>query len=81
MRGSKHPKAVLDESDVSQVLQMLRGGMIHREIAECFGVTQSAIDLIAMGRTWNHFTKIKQSDCITQGGCHVKSQESGVNYT
>lgn len=51
-RGEKHGMSKLTNSDVVQIKSMITEGRAHKEIAHHFGVTRSAIYLIATGQRW-----------------------------
>jgi hypothetical protein len=50
--GSRNPRAVLTESDIPQVFDLLKQGKTHKQIGEIYGVTKGAIQAIASGRRW-----------------------------
>lgn len=52
--GSRHPMAVLKESDVLKIRELYSRGMRIKEIAEIYGVHRSSISLIVNRRTWLH---------------------------
>jgi HNH endonuclease len=52
--GSKNPSAKLTEDDVRIIRSELAEGMMQRTLAERFGVTPSAVSLIARGKKWGH---------------------------
>lgn len=54
LRGEKHCHAKLTEDQVREAVAMVQRGLTHREVAEHFGVTKSAITLIVMGKNWKH---------------------------
>jgi len=60
LRGRKHPRAKLTESDVRTIHQRLADGYTQNEIAESLGVTQAQISHISRGHQWSHL-KEKQS--------------------
>jgi len=53
-RGERHPLAKLTEADVIKIRRRLAAGEFQREIAADFGVSRSAVSVIATGRTWSH---------------------------
>jgi hypothetical protein len=53
-RGSNHPKAKLDEAQVSCIKALLRKGKKLREVAALYGVSIHAIAHIKNGESWNH---------------------------
>ena len=53
LRGDKHPNTKLSEVEMVMVKQLLADGMLHREIAELFGVSRTHISNINSGhRRW-----------------------------
>ena len=50
-RGSRHPKARLDESLVARVRADVRS---HRRIAKDYGIGKSTVGMIKAGATWIH---------------------------
>lgn len=55
LTGERHGSAKLTESDVRRIKAML-GKRSQREIAEDFGVSQSLISYVNLGRLWGHVT-------------------------
>lgn len=53
-KGSRNGYARLSEGDIPHIRSLLRGGMSQREVARRYGVSQSAIYSINVGRTWSH---------------------------
>lgn len=53
-RGEKCHKAILDESQILEVRQLLNAGVIQKDIAQQFGVSRSTIGEIKRGATWKH---------------------------
>lgn len=54
--GSHHGMAKLSESQVIEILALLkRGGLRHQDIASLYGVSRSSIGHIANGTRWKHF--------------------------
>lgn len=53
-RGISHYSRKLDDNKVHQIREMIKNGLIAREIAPMFGVTKSVIDHIRTGITWRH---------------------------
>jgi hypothetical protein len=50
-RGSRHPKARLDEALVARVRADVRS---HRRIAKDYGIGKSTVGMIKAGATWTH---------------------------
>jgi hypothetical protein len=55
--GSKHYAAKLTEADIVEIYHLGRMGMLHREIAEQFGVSRSRIGTILSGKDWTRLYK------------------------
>lgn len=55
-RGERCRKAVLTESAVRRIQQLLKSGASRREIAAEYGVTRETIGNVANGKTWRHVT-------------------------
>lgn len=53
-RGSKHPGAQLNESQVVEIKKMLLGGETTVRIATLFNVRREVISKIKHGRRWTH---------------------------
>lgn len=53
-KGSLHPMAKLNESDVVKVRQMYYGGENIKNISTYFSVHRETISAIISGRTWGH---------------------------
>lgn len=54
VRGSKHPKTNLTESDVIAMRAARKAGAMVKALAEQYGVTQKAASHICRGVTWKH---------------------------
>jgi hypothetical protein len=52
--GSKNGRAKLTEADIPKIRRMLASGMTQTAIAKKFGVDQTQISLIALGKSWRH---------------------------
>lgn len=55
-KGERNGNSKLGDKQVLEVLELLRSGMTQQEIADHFGVSDSAISFIATGSTWKHLT-------------------------
>jgi hypothetical protein len=56
--GERHGLSKLTESQVVEIIAMLKGGKLNRrEIGEMFGVSRWAVSQIACGRTWKHLPR------------------------
>lgn len=55
-RGSANGAASLDEDDVRRICAMLDEGVPQHRIGKMMGVSQNAISLISLGKTWSHLT-------------------------
>lgn len=56
LRGKNHPKRKLSDTDVLNIIEMLRERMTTREIAKIYGVGHMAISNINTGTTWSNIT-------------------------
>lgn len=54
--GEKNPKAKLTENAVKMIRQKLKEGFSHKQLANEFGVTRTAISHILKGKIWRHVT-------------------------
>lgn len=52
--GSKSANAKLKEDDIRKIRVMSAQGQTQKQISEAFGVTESNIGYILMGKTWAH---------------------------
>ena len=52
--GTKNNQAKLDDSKVFTILNLVACGMLHREAADIFGVTQTMVSRISRGESWQH---------------------------
>jgi hypothetical protein len=53
-RGSRHPDAALNETQVAQIRSELQRGCSYANLADRYGVSKGAIAFIARNRTWKH---------------------------
>ena len=53
-RGERNSQSKLDPAQVSEIRRMLEAGVKQRVVAIKFGVSQSAISLINIGKNWAH---------------------------
>lgn len=51
-KGASHPNAKLTENDVWEIRRMLSHGLMHKTIAQKFGLRRQSIGDIANGRNW-----------------------------
>jgi len=63
-RGSKHGNAKLREHDIPVIRVMLAEGLSQWEVARAFGVKQSIISDIKLGKSWTHVPEHK----LEEGG-------------
>ena len=52
--GSKHAQAKLKEADIPEIRKLLNLGISQRLIASKYGVSQSLISRIKLGKNWQH---------------------------
>lgn len=53
-RGSAVPSSKLTESQVLEIRRLASKGVLHRELAEQFGVSRSTIGMIVQRKRWDH---------------------------
>lgn len=53
-QGSNHGIAKLTEADIPEIFRLRKDGLLHREIADKFGVTRSRISTILARKEWDH---------------------------
>lgn len=58
-RGSKNSQAILNERDVLRIKMALKTGLRGRELAKIYGVAETTISMIKVGRHWTHI-KLKE---------------------
>ena len=56
--GEENANATLSEEDVKSIANLIVGGMNNREIADIYGVTDSAISLIRIKKNWTHLKEV-----------------------
>lgn len=58
MKGSKNPRAILDEQKVVEILN-LEPDNTAQSIANLLGVSRASVSAVLSGQNWSHFTGIK----------------------
>ena len=53
-RGSRMGTAKLSDDEIRSIRNCVKAGQKQRDVAKRFGVSQSSVSLIALGRTWAH---------------------------
>jgi hypothetical protein len=53
-RGERHYRAKLSEEDVREILRLRGTGVLQKELASRYGVSQSHISLVGRRRSWAH---------------------------
>lgn len=54
-KGSKNPRAILNEEDVRKIkYELIPSGLRNKEIAEIYGVKHYVISFIRSGKNWSH---------------------------
>lgn len=53
-RGNRLPHTKLTESDVIHIRHLCKNGFIQRSIAKAWGITQSSVSSIYIGKNWQH---------------------------
>lgn len=56
LRGSRNHQARLGESQVLEVVDLLRSGQTQQQVADRFGVGKTTISAIARGQNWSWLT-------------------------
>jgi hypothetical protein len=56
-KGEKNGNSLLNEMSVKAIKLLLKHNISQSEIAQCLGLTVSAIHAIKKGRNWNHITE------------------------
>jgi hypothetical protein len=54
LRGTRHPKARLTDEDVRTIRACVAAGQPQHSVAHSFGISQSMVSLINLGRKWSH---------------------------
>lgn len=54
LRGERHGRAKIRESDVVEIRELIASGVSQRVVAARFGLTQAVISKIALRQTWAH---------------------------
>jgi hypothetical protein len=54
VKGSRHPKTKLTETDVAKIRELRRLGWQVKDIADTYGMKSRAISAICCRRTWTH---------------------------
>jgi len=54
LRGENNGRAILGNSDVARIKELVSSGMKQGEVAAMLGVSRTTINNIWTGRTWNH---------------------------
>lgn len=57
LRGSRHRNAKLTETAVREIRRLHKDGMNQTELGKKFGVTQTTIWSVIVGRNWGHVTQ------------------------
>lgn len=52
--GSKHPHAILDETDVTRMRELRKAGLTLKELAKLFGTTKTNVSAITRYKRWKH---------------------------
>ena len=55
-RDENNPKTKLTAEKVSEIRKLAKAGMTQARLGEMYGVNQSSISSIMLGRTWQHVT-------------------------
>lgn len=55
-RGERHERHILVESEVYEIIDMIKARASCKSIAEHFGVDRSTVQKIKSGKNWKHIT-------------------------
>jgi len=53
-RGSSHWNARLSPADITEIFALRERGLLQREIAERFGIHQTHVSCVLLGKLWGH---------------------------
>jgi len=56
-RGENHPRSVLTEDDVWEVIKLQSEGFSIQSICQKFGVSKTTIHNVLTGKTWKHLKR------------------------
>lgn len=57
-KGARHAQAKIDDSIVLAIVNFVKAGRSHTEVAKQFGVSRPLVSMIASGKRWAHVTHI-----------------------
>jgi hypothetical protein len=58
VRGARHGRAKLSEKEVREMFRLRSEGLLHRELAQRFGVRLGTVRSILSRRIWSHLTDL-----------------------
>jgi len=56
-KGENHSQCKLKESQVKEIINLLKRGLTQQAIAEMFGIHKAYVSLIKSGRSWKHLDR------------------------
>jgi hypothetical protein len=56
--GENHPNAKLTETQVIEIIKLLKTNIKHKVIAEIYSTSEANISLINSGRLWKHLSRL-----------------------
>ena len=59
--GEKHPRAVLAENDIREILKLIARGFRLTDIAAQYGVSAEAVSAIKFNRSWRHVSREQEA--------------------
>ncbi len=57
LRGDDIETAKLTEKDIPTIVELYKGGLSHKKIAELFGVGSCTIGMVLRGESWKHIER------------------------
>lgn len=67
-QGEKSGMSKLTEEQVLEIVELVRSGKMQKKIAKDYGVTQSTVSRIWLGKSWAHLTKIPKREVRRRKG-------------
>jgi len=53
-RGTRNPQAKITDHDAYEIRQLLKAGNTQRVVGDLYGIEQTVVHALAVGRTWKH---------------------------
>jgi lambda repressor-like predicted transcriptional regulator len=61
-RGENHPRSILTEGDVWEIIKLQSEGLSIESISQKFGVSKSTVRSILAGKSWKHLKREKDAN-------------------